>query len=305
MPGLPGGTSPPVLPLLTILLWASPRSPPGSPASRRWCWWAGAAVLRGGHPAILAPVARQPLTWLVTITAPLLYHLLLFTSFRHAPVLEANLINYLWPLCIILFTPLLPGHPLSLHHLLAGALGLAGSVLVMVDGHLQLQQAHLPGYLLASAPPSSGAPIPCSHAACLLLLPWSRLPPRLPAGLLALLLAWMLEGPCHSPGSPRGLAAHRRARPRPHGAASSPGIWRCGTGIRAASARSPTSLPSAEHPAAGLAQRRGAHPAPSAGGGSSWAAPCWPAGKKPKSTGVGTATVIKTPSDLIKLAPIA
>ena len=67
-----------------------------------------------------------------------------------APVLEANLINYLWPLCIILFTPLLlPGHPLRLHHLLAGALGLAGSVLVMVDGSLQLQQAHLPGYLLA------------------------------------------------------------------------------------------------------------------------------------------------------------
>ena len=49
----------------------------------------------------------RPVNWLVTISALLLYHLLLFMSFRHAPVLEANLINYLWPLCIILFTPLL------------------------------------------------------------------------------------------------------------------------------------------------------------------------------------------------------
>ena len=132
----------------------------------------------------------------MTITALLLYHLLLFMSFRHAPVLEANLINYLWPLCIILFTPLLlPGHPLSLHHLLAGALGLVGSVLVMVDGSLQLQQAHLPGYLLALGAAIvwgtysvlsrrlPAAPAVVTAAACL------------PAGLLALLLAWGLEGP--------------------------------------------------------------------------------------------------------------
>lgn len=147
----------------------------------------------------------SPLTWLVTITALLLYHLLLFTSFRHAPVLEANLINYLWPLCIILFTPLLlPGHPLSLHHLLAGALGLAGSVLVMVDGHLQLQQAHLPGYLLAL-----GAAIVWGAYSVLS----RRLPPApavgtaaacLPAGLLALLLAWMLEGPLPFARIPQG-----------------------------------------------------------------------------------------------------
>lgn len=117
-------------------------------------------------------------------------------SFRHAPVLEANLINYLWPLCIILFTPLLlPGHPIHARHLLAGALGLAGSVLVMVNGELQLQQAYLPGYLLAL-----GAAIIWGAYSVLS----RRLPPApavvtaaacLPAGLLALLLALWLEGP--------------------------------------------------------------------------------------------------------------
>jgi hypothetical protein len=166
-------------------------------------------------------------------------------SFRHAPVLEANLINYLWPLCIILFTPCCCRViPLSLHHLLAGALGLAGSVLVMVDGHLQLQQAHLPGYLLAL-----GAAIVWGAYSVLS----RRLPPApavvtaaacLPAGLLALLLAWMLEGPAirRIPGR----LAHRRARPRPHGGGLRHLVSGAGAGIRAASARSPPSL-LAEH----------------------------------------------------------
>ncbi|MGL6233544.1 EamA family transporter, partial [Aeromonas rivipollensis] len=138
--------------LLTILLWASLAALTSRITSVSPLVLVGLVLFFCGAGTL--PFWRQwrarPVTWLVTITALLLYHLLLFMSFRHAPVLEANLINYLWPLCIILFTPLLlPGHPLRLHHLLAGALGLAGSVLVMVDGSLQLQQAHLPGYLLA------------------------------------------------------------------------------------------------------------------------------------------------------------
>ncbi|MCR3930286.1 DMT family transporter [Aeromonas caviae] len=193
--------------LLTILLWASLAALTSRITSVSPLVLVGLVLLFCGAGTL--PFWRQwrasPLTWLVTITALLLYHLLLFTSFRHAPVLEANLINYLWPLCIILFTPLLlPGHPLSLHYLLAGALGLAGSVLVMVDGHLQLQQAHLPGYLLAL-----GAAIVWGAYSVLS----RRLPPApavvtaaacLPAGLLALLLAWMLEGPLPFARIPQG-----------------------------------------------------------------------------------------------------
>ncbi|GJA77285.1 hypothetical protein KAM354_25210 [Aeromonas caviae] len=109
--------------LLTIVLWASLAALTSRITSVSPLVLVGLVLLFCGAGTL--PFWRQwrasPLTWLVTITALLLYHLLLFTSFRHAPVLEANLINYLWPLCIILFTPLLlPGHPLSLHHLLAG-----------------------------------------------------------------------------------------------------------------------------------------------------------------------------------------
>ncbi|MEN9533467.1 MAG: hypothetical protein RIQ83_2691, partial [Pseudomonadota bacterium] len=123
--------------LLTILLWASLAALTSRITSVSPLVLVGLVLFFCGAGAL--PFWRQwrarPITWLVTVAALLFYHLLLFMSFRHAPVLEANLINYLWPLCIILFTPLLlPGHPLHARHLLAGALGLAGSVLVMVNG---------------------------------------------------------------------------------------------------------------------------------------------------------------------------
>jgi drug/metabolite transporter (DMT)-like permease len=38
------------------------------------------------------------------------YHFLLFLALRSAPPLEANLVNYLWPLLIVVLAPvLLPG----------------------------------------------------------------------------------------------------------------------------------------------------------------------------------------------------
>ena len=36
------------------------------------------------------------------------YHFFFFLALRHAPVLEATLVNYLWPLLIVLFSSLLP-----------------------------------------------------------------------------------------------------------------------------------------------------------------------------------------------------
>jgi hypothetical protein len=39
------------------------------------------------------------------------FHFLLFMALRLAPPIEANLVNYLWPLLIVLLTPLvLPGY---------------------------------------------------------------------------------------------------------------------------------------------------------------------------------------------------
>ena len=48
------------------------------------------------------------------------FHFLLFLALRFAPPVEANLVNYLWPLLIVLLTPvLLPGWTLGARHVIA------------------------------------------------------------------------------------------------------------------------------------------------------------------------------------------
>ena len=58
--------------------------------------------------------------------------------------------NYLWPLFIVVFSPLiLPGYSLRAHHLLAALLGMGGAALIVTGGSLvSFQSTYLPGYLL-------------------------------------------------------------------------------------------------------------------------------------------------------------
>lgn len=77
------------------------------------------------------------------------YHFLYFTAFRYAPAVEANLINYLWPLLIVLLSPLLlPDTPLRAHHLLGASMGFAGAALIVTGGQLRPDLAHLRGYII-------------------------------------------------------------------------------------------------------------------------------------------------------------
>jgi len=96
---------------------------------------------------------RVPLkTFLVGLAGLFGYHFLLFSAFQYAPTVEANSINYLWPLLIVLLSPVyLPGYKLKLHHILGALIGLAGVGLVISGGHLSLDMANLKGYLLAGA----------------------------------------------------------------------------------------------------------------------------------------------------------
>jgi len=56
------------------------------------------------------------------------YHFLLFIALRYAPPVEANLVNYLWPLLMVVLAPvLLPGVSLRPLHLVAGLLGFGGA----------------------------------------------------------------------------------------------------------------------------------------------------------------------------------
>ena len=79
------------------------------------------------------------------------FHFLLFLALRHAPPVEANLVNYLWPLLIVLLAPLfVPGMRLDARHVAAGLIGFAGAALVVTGGRLALEPAHAAGYAMAA-----------------------------------------------------------------------------------------------------------------------------------------------------------
>ena len=63
------------------------------------------------------------------------FHFFLFIALRNAPPIEANLVNYLWPLLIVLLAPLfISGARPTRRHLIGGAMGFAGAVLAITDG---------------------------------------------------------------------------------------------------------------------------------------------------------------------------
>jgi len=95
---------------------------------------------------------RVPLKTLLIGTGGLFgYHFLLFTALQLAPAVEVGLLNYLWPLLIVLLTPfLLPGYTLRLQHIAGVIMGLIGAVLVVSGGRIGLDATHLAGYLCAA-----------------------------------------------------------------------------------------------------------------------------------------------------------
>ena len=68
--------------------------------------------------------------WLLGIGGLFGYHALYFAALQLAPPAEANLVNYLWPLLIVLLSAPLAGERLAWPHLLGAFLGFAGVVLL-------------------------------------------------------------------------------------------------------------------------------------------------------------------------------
>lgn len=61
------------------------------------------------------------------------YHFLLFIALRLAPAVEVNLVNYLWPLLIVVLSPwYLPGGRLRGVHVLAALLGFVGAAVAIL-----------------------------------------------------------------------------------------------------------------------------------------------------------------------------
>jgi len=94
---------------------------------------------------------RQPLSALMLTTTALFgYHALYFIALKHAPAVEANLLNYLWPLLIVLFSGFLPGVRVRGMQIAGTLLGLAGAVILVTRGSgIEIQPRYLHGYLAA------------------------------------------------------------------------------------------------------------------------------------------------------------
>jgi drug/metabolite transporter (DMT)-like permease len=102
------------------------------------------------RPASLKAMRQQPKVWLLGVGGLFGYHFAYFFALRSAPPVEAGLINYLWPLLIVVFSAFLPGERLKWQHILGCLLALAGAVLIVTKGRgLTLDAQYLPGYLAA------------------------------------------------------------------------------------------------------------------------------------------------------------
>jgi drug/metabolite transporter (DMT)-like permease len=159
----------------------------------------GLALVIGSVPAW--PLVRQ---WKVPLRTLLLgvyglfgFHFLLFIALRVAPPVEANLVNYLWPLLIVVLAPVfLPGLRLRVAHVVAAVAGFAGAVIAIlgaVQGTGGVSGAWSWGYL----PALGSAFIWASYSL------WTRRVPPFPtaaiglfglvSGLLSLACHWALE----------------------------------------------------------------------------------------------------------------
>lgn len=139
--------------LLALGLWASLASLGVALASVPPFLMLGVTLLVGGLVGArrLRLRALRPGDLLLGVYGLFVYHLCLFLALRWAPPVEANLLNYLWPLLIVLLSPLfIPGVRLGPRAIASALVAFSGAVLLVTGGRLSLSAAHLPGYALAA-----------------------------------------------------------------------------------------------------------------------------------------------------------
>ena len=111
---------------------------------------------------ISLPLARFRLSrWQVPLPTLLVgvyglfgFHFLLFIALRNAPAVEANLINYLWPLGMVVMAPLfLKDVQLRGRHIVAALIGFTGAAIAILGrgGHSDAAVEFHMGYVIALA----------------------------------------------------------------------------------------------------------------------------------------------------------
>src|SRR5258705_3049683 len=114
----------------------------------------GTALVLGGLSGVrgIKLVGLSPALLSLGVYGLFAYHFCLFLALRLAPPIEANLINYLWPLFIVVLSPLiLRGTTLGPRHVGGALLGFGGAALLVTEGRFDFATGAAPGYALAFA----------------------------------------------------------------------------------------------------------------------------------------------------------
>jgi drug/metabolite transporter (DMT)-like permease len=143
-----------LLGLITIICWSSIATFGSLLIHLPPFYVLGMSFLFGSLPGLLRPKEMFPSikVSLWGIFGYFAYHFFLFYSFRFAPALESNLINYLWPVIMVFLTPVFfKQEKLKWFNWLGAFLSIMGSLFLVfgLDGAFHLSS--LKGHLLALA----------------------------------------------------------------------------------------------------------------------------------------------------------
>lgn len=84
--------------------------------------------------------------WLSAVIGMFGYHFLLFDAFGRSPAMSVNMIQYLWPLFIVLGTPLFTQSRLNVGHIIGAILGFIGVLLTLSQESITFNTADFFGY---------------------------------------------------------------------------------------------------------------------------------------------------------------
>lgn len=108
---------------------------------------AGLVWLAGGGGGGLRGLRQPVAAFALALVALFGYHALYLVAFRHAPAVEVNLINYLWPSLIVLFAAVLLRTPLRAGQVVGTLLAFAGVLLLVTRGQaLAFRWEYVGGY---------------------------------------------------------------------------------------------------------------------------------------------------------------
>jgi drug/metabolite transporter (DMT)-like permease len=135
--------------LLALLTVASGKVPPFQLAALTFAIGGAIGAVGVTRARIWGALRQPPQVWLLGVSGLFGYHALYFLALRLAPPAEAGLLNYFWPLLIVLFSGLLPGEHLRWYSIAGALLGLAGTVILFFGKGIAPALDYVAGYSAA------------------------------------------------------------------------------------------------------------------------------------------------------------